>query len=140
MKEAVFDKAIAALDIEPGRDYRVLDLGCGSGTLLGLLASCVGEGSQLVGCDAMEQTVVRARREHPTARFVRHRFVDELPFADASFDRRWSSRAVSTAAITGGSSMNWRKAPRRESTFTASPRSSTWEREWLDRRRGWRFA
>lgn len=86
MKTALFKKAVNLLKLDTGIDYHVLDFGCGKGELLGLLSRSVGASSRLVGYDAMESSIARARANYPGVEFTCDRFVSDLPFADASFD------------------------------------------------------
>lgn len=86
MKTSVFSKALDTLDLDRGGSHRVLDFGCGSGGLLEALSAAVGPGSHLVGYDAMGKSIELARARCPDAEFVCERFVNELPFRDASFD------------------------------------------------------
>jgi SAM-dependent methyltransferase len=76
----VFD---AILDVAAvGRGTRVLDVGCGSG-LFGHLAEK--RGAQVAGIDAAEGMIAVARERTPSADF-RVGEMEELPFADDSFD------------------------------------------------------
>jgi ubiquinone/menaquinone biosynthesis C-methylase UbiE len=70
---------------------RVLDVGCGTGTLA-LMAKAVAPGAELVGIDADEEMLARARTK-PGAGAIRfdQGMADELPYEDASFDRVLSS-------------------------------------------------
>lgn len=86
MKTILFEKAADILEIAPDSDYHVLDFGCGKGELLGVLAERVGPRSQLVGYDAMEESVAIAQARYPNAEFICDKFAEELPFPDASFD------------------------------------------------------
>jgi demethylmenaquinone methyltransferase/2-methoxy-6-polyprenyl-1,4-benzoquinol methylase len=52
--------AVGALDVRPGDT--VLDLGCGTGRNLPLLARAVGEGGRVVGLDVSSGALDRARR------------------------------------------------------------------------------
>jgi SAM-dependent methyltransferase len=61
---------------------RVLDLGCGLGSELALLAS---RGFEAVGVDQSSVAISRAREEHPGIEFLVADVLD-LPFDDASFD------------------------------------------------------
>ena len=77
--------------LEPGQ--RVLDLGCGTGSLVVALKRRV-PGAEVVGLDPDPKALARARRKCERAgvavRFDRG-FSDELPYAAASFDRVLSS-------------------------------------------------
>jgi ubiquinone/menaquinone biosynthesis C-methylase UbiE len=72
---------------------RVLDLGCGTGAL-SLLAKRAQPGVEIVGLDPDPKALARARRKAERAGLAlafEQGFGDELPFADASFDRVLSS-------------------------------------------------
>jgi SAM-dependent methyltransferase len=74
--------------LEPGED--VLDLGSGAGTDSLIAAQMVGDAGSVMGIDMTPAMLDRARRAAvelgaANARFVEGR-VEELPFADASFD------------------------------------------------------
>lgn len=82
-------RAIDALDVQP-RD-RVLDIGCGHGRSLGVLAARASEG-HVAGIDPSplmaEIAVERNRKLVKTGRIeVAIAGVDKLPFADGSFDK-----------------------------------------------------
>lgn len=75
-------------DLVPGE--QVLDLGSGSGTDVFAAALEVGEGGQVTGIDMTEEQLEKAeglRRESafPQVSFIQGH-IEELPFADASFD------------------------------------------------------
>ena len=72
---------------------RVLDIGCGTGTL-GALIKCVHSEVSVVGLDLDPKALARAKKK--TARAgasipFYQGFSDELPYPDASFDRVFSS-------------------------------------------------
>ena len=72
---------------------RVLDLGCGTGTLATLIMQLHAE-VDVVGLDPDPKALARARRKAERAEVsVRfdHGFGDELPYPEASFDRVFSS-------------------------------------------------
>lgn len=58
------------------RDRRVLDVGCGPGTLVGDLARA---GHDAIGFDVSQRAVQIASERHPSARFIRHS-AEELPW------------------------------------------------------------
>lgn len=72
------------------RSYRLLDVGCGTGRLLNVLAGD-GNAEELVGLDYSQEMVRRAeakidgRAHHGRLRVV-HGDAEHLPFEDASFD------------------------------------------------------
>ncbi len=82
---------ISQANIEPG--HHVLDVGCGTGTLIVLLKreySAV----QVVGLDPDSKALQRARNKVMHAGVsvqLDHGFADELPYAEGSFDRVFSS-------------------------------------------------
>jgi ubiquinone/menaquinone biosynthesis C-methylase UbiE len=73
--------------IRPGQ--RILEIGCGTGNLA-LLAGRLHPGVEVVGLDPDPKALARARRKAGRrslpVRFD-HGFAQELPYADASFDR-----------------------------------------------------
>jgi ubiquinone/menaquinone biosynthesis C-methylase UbiE len=75
----------------PHEGERVLDVGCGTGTLA-LLAKQAAPGAELVGLDADPEMLARARAK-PDAAGIRFEqgMADELPYEDASFDKVLSS-------------------------------------------------
>lgn len=82
---------VAGADLEPGQ--RVLDVGCGTGSLL-IACKARHPDVEAVGLDPDPKALARARRKAARAgvavEFERG-FADELPFDDASFDRVFSS-------------------------------------------------
>jgi SAM-dependent methyltransferase len=77
---AVFDRALDLAGVTRG--VRLLDIGCGSG---GALALARARGAEVAGLDAAEALVAIARSRLPDARIACGE-MEELPFADASFD------------------------------------------------------
>jgi 2-polyprenyl-3-methyl-5-hydroxy-6-metoxy-1,4-benzoquinol methylase len=68
---------IALLRMQLGQqDRRILDVGCGSGTLVGELGS---HGFDAIGLDISQGAVELASRLQPSARFVRHS-AEDLPW------------------------------------------------------------
>jgi len=86
MKNVLFEKIALLLDLERNRRYKVLDVGCGHGDLLGRLSSSVGPESYLVGIDEAEHSVESAKENYPNLEFRREKFTDSLNFNDDSFD------------------------------------------------------
>ncbi len=76
-----------------GRSARVLDVGCGTGTMATIIKRVHPE-VEVVGLDPDPKALARARRKAERAavliRFDQG-FSDELPYADASFERVFSS-------------------------------------------------
>jgi ubiquinone/menaquinone biosynthesis C-methylase UbiE len=77
--------------LQPG--HRVLDVGCGTGTLAVLLKR-LHPGVEVIGIDPDPRALARAKRKAERAalsiRFDRG-FSNELPYPDATFDRVFSS-------------------------------------------------
>ncbi|MGH2866207.1 MAG: class I SAM-dependent methyltransferase [Solirubrobacteraceae bacterium] len=88
-------RGFALAETRPGD--RVLDLGCGAGTLTAALA---GAGAGVIGADVAEAALRRARRRHPGLEFQRVGFGGALPFADGAFDLVWSSEVIEHVADT----------------------------------------
>ena len=86
MKTPLLEKIILLLNLESEKQYGILDLGCGSGSLLGRISSIVAEESTLVGIDAMQKQIDRSVVLYPNIDFRHEKFVDSLSFPDASFD------------------------------------------------------
>ncbi len=73
--------------------HRVLDIGCGTGTLATLI-KCLHRNAEVVGLDPDPKALARARRKAARAEVsiqFDQGFADELPYPDASFDRVFSS-------------------------------------------------
>ena len=86
-RRALVDQA----DIRP--THRVLDIGCGTGTLV-VLVKRLHPDVEVVGLDPDPRALFRARRKAYEARVgvqLDRGFSDELPYPDASFDRVFSS-------------------------------------------------
>lgn len=79
--------AIEAADLQPGE--KVLDAGCGPGTMAIAMAAKTGDEGEVVGIDASMDMIGEARRtaakESSTARFE-SAAIESLPFADGTFD------------------------------------------------------
>jgi ubiquinone/menaquinone biosynthesis C-methylase UbiE len=69
----------------PWREGHLLDVGCGTGAVLGALAARGADRLRLHGVDLVAERVARARREHPGIQF-REVNAERLPFPDAAFD------------------------------------------------------
>ena len=89
--EAAHRQLVDQVDVEPGQ--HVLDIGCGTGNLT-LLIKRSQPNAEVVGLDPDPKALARARRKADergsAARFDRG-FADELPYAEASFDRVFSA-------------------------------------------------
>jgi 2-polyprenyl-3-methyl-5-hydroxy-6-metoxy-1,4-benzoquinol methylase len=57
-------------------DHRILDAGCGSGTVVGELGN---EGLETIGLDISQRAIELASRRHPSALFLRHS-AEDLPW------------------------------------------------------------
>ena len=75
-----YDAALERVDLQPGAS--VLDIGCGVGVFLGLVA---GRGAEAFGLDASEALLAIARRRVPDAD-LRVCDMEALPYEDDSFD------------------------------------------------------
>lgn len=88
MREATFkSQLVAQADLRPG--HRVLDLGCGTGTLTVQIKQLQPD-AEVVGLDGDGDVLRRAaaKRERAGVAFdLVEGFSDRLPFADMSFDR-----------------------------------------------------
>jgi 2-polyprenyl-3-methyl-5-hydroxy-6-metoxy-1,4-benzoquinol methylase len=81
--------------VDPG--MRVLDVGCGEGVFAAELARA---GAQVVGIDAAEEPLRRARARHPQLDL---RLVDgegDWPLPDAGFDVVWAGEVIEHVADT----------------------------------------
>jgi 2-polyprenyl-6-hydroxyphenyl methylase/3-demethylubiquinone-9 3-methyltransferase len=81
--------------VQPG--MRVLDVGCGEGVFAAELARA---GAQVVGIDAAEEPLRRARARHPELDL---RLVDgegDWPLPDAGFDAVWAGEVIEHVADT----------------------------------------
>jgi ubiquinone/menaquinone biosynthesis C-methylase UbiE len=75
------ESVVALADL---RGRRVLDIGCGTGAVLGVLTRAYGVTG--VGLDASPKMIEAARREAPDVSELHVGYSEDLPFADASFD------------------------------------------------------
>lgn len=79
--------ATVADGLDPARGDRVLDVGCGPGRLAQVLAGRVAPTGSVVGIDASEEMIRRARTKRGGDRIeFRVAQAQALPFADAEFD------------------------------------------------------
>jgi ubiquinone/menaquinone biosynthesis C-methylase UbiE len=89
--DAARRELIAQAGLQAGQ--RVLDIGCGTGELVVLIAR-LHPGVEVVGLDPDPRALARARRKAERAAAaipLDTGFADALPYADASFDRVFSS-------------------------------------------------
>jgi SAM-dependent methyltransferase len=77
---ALYDAAFDAANV--GRGTRLLDVGCGAGLALEM---AIGRGAEVSGLDAAAPLAEVARSRSPSAD-IRVGEMEELPFADGSFD------------------------------------------------------
>lgn len=89
LRRPVLSRALSDLGIEPGA--RVLDVGCGIGSTLDLLADLVGRSGRVTGLDISDELLGEAAGAiaglglEGTVSLVRGD-LDELPFGDGEFD------------------------------------------------------
>jgi ubiquinone/menaquinone biosynthesis C-methylase UbiE len=84
-KTPILQKALEILELRSGSRQRVLDIGCGTGELLGHVATVLGDGAGLVGLDEREDAILEAKTAHSNIEFIRYQFHDRLPFPDEQF-------------------------------------------------------
>ena len=81
------------------RGARIIDVGCGPGFFLPLLADQVGPGGEIVACDISQSHLDRARRTYGDTIGgckVHYQLANavELPFPDASYDAYWTANVA----------------------------------------------
>lgn len=81
MNAGLWSIALAMSEVHPGME--VLDVGCGTGTLVGLYAA---EGCHAFGIDLSPAMVARARRRLGDRADLREGDATDMPYADQSFD------------------------------------------------------
>ncbi|MCP4273636.1 MAG: methyltransferase domain-containing protein [Gammaproteobacteria bacterium] len=86
MKNALYEKLESLLELDLNRKYKVLDIGCGHGELLGHLSDAMNSESVLVGIDEIENSVEGAKENYPHLDFLREKFTDSFSFEDDCFD------------------------------------------------------
>ena len=67
-------------------ELRILDVGCGGGSLLAFLCSIHADPAKMAGVDLMPERVQRARQMCPSAVHLMAADAQHLPFSTASFD------------------------------------------------------
>lgn len=87
---------------------RILEVGCGGGALLAFLER---RGHEAVGVDILEEAVRLAAQAAPSSRVILAR-ADDLPFADASFDRVVSHHLVEHLDDLPAALREWRRVLR----------------------------
>ena len=85
---AAYGKDVVRL-LDPQPDERILDLGCGTGTLSAVIAD---SGAKVVGIDAAESMVTQAREHYPNIEFAVADAREYEP--DGSFDAVFSNAAL----------------------------------------------
>jgi ubiquinone/menaquinone biosynthesis C-methylase UbiE len=86
-------KIVEMANVRAGNN--VLDVSCGTGTLVSLLASCAGPDGHVVGIDLSEQMleVAKSKVWADQVEFVRGN-AEDIPFQDSFFDRVTMSLAI----------------------------------------------
>ena len=124
-------RVIELVAARPG--MRVLDLACGPGTLTRRLAMQVAPGGEVVGVDLAWGMIELARAaETPNARFE-VMDIEQLAFADASFDAAACGHGIQFAPHLGTVLREVRRVLRPVSRFAASvPVEGTTDSVWSD--------
>jgi ubiquinone/menaquinone biosynthesis C-methylase UbiE len=81
--EATTRETLSRLGLRPAD--RLLDVGCGTGALLGVLAQRH-SADRLVGIDPVPEMLAQARRRLPSEVMLREGWADRLPFESGQFD------------------------------------------------------
>jgi ubiquinone/menaquinone biosynthesis C-methylase UbiE len=93
--EGVHDHLLSLLDVS--RASAVLDVGCGRGKHLQMLARQVSKSTRLVGIDSSGDAIEAARaatKGDPRFSFLVHDLVEGIPFEDGAFDRVLSVNVI----------------------------------------------
>ena len=86
-------RAIERLELDGGQPVRVLDLGCGTGTLTRMIVDKLPATAEVIGIDAAEKMIEVAERKKGARKNLRFEaaLAEELPFENESFDRMVST-------------------------------------------------
>lgn len=92
-----YEAMLRTIGLQPG--WRVLDIGCGSGSFLPLLAELVGAGGSLVALDAAAENIAAVARRLEAAPIECALRLDlgsleGLPYEPASFDAVWCANVI----------------------------------------------
>jgi ubiquinone/menaquinone biosynthesis C-methylase UbiE len=84
----------------PLRDRRIIDIGCGSGKILGTLLGLGAQAAHCVGVDLIPERILEARAAQPAIRFIQGN-ADHLEFPDGTFDLALASTVFSSILNDG---------------------------------------
>jgi ubiquinone/menaquinone biosynthesis C-methylase UbiE len=93
--QGLIEDSVERLRLHPG--HAVLDVGCGHGACVPLLARRVGAGGRVVGIDASRAMVAEARRRYDGSGLAVEFHLGDalaLPFEDATFDAARADRVL----------------------------------------------
>jgi SAM-dependent methyltransferase len=79
----------------PLRNYRILDVGCGSGKVIATLIQAGADAHKCVGVDLIPERVQEARIAHPAVQFICAN-AEHLEFSDGTFDLALASTVFSS--------------------------------------------
>ena len=77
---------MSLLDLDRNTDYKILDIGCGRGDLLGLVSASTNSRCILAGIDEKQDSITEAKLDFPRVEFIHEKFTVALPFDDNSLD------------------------------------------------------